>query len=209
MGTVELTGLDMTLRTALGHVLAHAATRISNDARVDVEEIVAGHAGLARDPRGYDDEIAPLEGERELRRAVEPARVGARVDVRHVRRHPRRERNDVVQAEVGDEGATLEEEAQGLADAARGAEDGDGEPGLVRCGGIAADLGLEVRRELRHAPVRGAVVHLFVGAPDYGSVWISETTPGRASASRGELDAVDADGTDGAAREVAGRRTDA
>ena len=49
----------------------------------------------------------------------------------------------------------------------------------------AADLGLEVRRELRHAPVRRAVVHLFVlGAPDYGSVWISETTPGRASAGR-------------------------
>ena len=182
-GGVDGVGYDV--EDGVGARLGARGDEVANDARVDVEEIVAGHAGLARDPRGYDDEVAPLEGERELRRAVEPARVGARVDVRHVRRHPRRERNDVVQSEVGDEGASLEEEAQGLADAARGAEDGDGEPGLVRCGGIAADLGLEVRRELRHAPVRRAVVHLFVlGAPDYGSVWISETTPGRASAGR-------------------------
>ena len=81
--------------------------------------------------------------------------------------------------------------------------------GLKNCDTCRAALKwLEVRRELRHAPVRGAVVHLFVGAPDYGSVWISETTPGLRPrhGSRGELDAV---GTDGAAREVAGRRTDA
>ena len=186
-GGVDGVGYDV--EDGVGAMLGARGDEVANDAGVDVEEIVAGHAGLARDPRGYDDEVAPRQRERELRRAVEPARVGARVDVRHVRGHPRGERNDVVQAEVGDEGASLEEEAQGLADAARGAEDGDGEPGFARRGGVAADLGLEVRRELRHAPVRGAGVHRFVGAPCSGSVWISETTPGAyVRWSRGEFD---------------------
>jgi hypothetical protein len=51
---------------AVGH-------EVADDARVDLEKVVAGHAGLAWYARGDDHEVASREGVRELVGAVEPA----------------------------------------------------------------------------------------------------------------------------------------
>ena len=115
---------------------------------------------------------------RELVGAVEPACSGAGVDVRDVGGDPSGEGHDVVEAEFVHEGASLEEEAEGLADAARGAEDRDGETGrLVRRSRRAVDRA-EVRRERRHASIRGAI-HFCAFSPRFG---------GEVRVSRGECD---------------------
>jgi hypothetical protein len=95
-GTVELTGLEMTRMKALGQALAMASARVAQipaltflDERSftgTYEEVITGHAGLAGDTSGDDDNVGSLES---LLRAVvgreEASDLGWGGDVREVR----------------------------------------------------------------------------------------------------------------------------
>jgi hypothetical protein len=102
--------------------------QVANDARVDVEEVVARHPGLPRDARGDQDDVRAVERRAELRIADEAVDARGAFDVRDVRGDALRERRDVEEAEARHHRMALHEERQRLADPARGAEDRDGEP---------------------------------------------------------------------------------
>ena len=134
---------------------------ISDDARVDGEEIVAGHSGFAGNARGDDDEVGAGEGGGKLGRAMESADDGVGVDVGEIRRDARDVRH-VVQVERAHEGGLLEEERERLTDTAGGAEDGDREARL-RSGGRVRDERVVGRR------ARGDVVGQHAHAARGGS----------------------------------------
>ena len=102
--------------------------QVSDDARVDLEQVVPRHPRLARDARGNDDDINARQTLRKLRVAREVLHPHRRVDMRQVGGDARR-RSDVVELEGGDarreRGRRLDEERQRLTDAPRSAQHGD------------------------------------------------------------------------------------
>ncbi len=117
-------GVGDDVENGAGAVLGARHAQVLDDARVDGEKIVAGHAGLAGDARGDDDEIAPLErgGELVITRVALDGAGG--VGVGEVRGDAGSV-GDVVKRELRDEGIHLEQEGEGLADATGGTEDRD------------------------------------------------------------------------------------
>ena len=80
--------------------------QIADDARVDLEQVVAGHAGLARDTRGDDDDVTPFQRLVELVGSRVPGDDGLGVDVGEVGGDSRGA-GDVVEGQLGDEGVDL------------------------------------------------------------------------------------------------------
>lgn len=71
----------------VGADLCDRLAETADDAGVDVEEVVAGHARLARHSSRDDDEVAPLEGLLDTVLADKRAHFDASVDVGEVRAH--------------------------------------------------------------------------------------------------------------------------
>mmetsp|Transcript_6249 Transcript_6249/g.28186 ORF Transcript_6249/g.28186 Transcript_6249/m.28186 type:complete len:382 (-) Transcript_6249:40-1185(-) len=117
-------------------VFGAVGDEVADDARVDLEEVVAGHAGLAGDARGDDDDVGILESRAELGVAGVTLGLGGGVDVGDVGGDAGGAR-DIVEGELGHEGVHLHEEAAGLADATGGAENRD----LVAAGLVSKSLG--------------------------------------------------------------------
>lgn len=98
----------------LGAVLGNALDQVADDAGVDLEQIVTGHAGLARNARRDDDDIGA--GESVLQAVIlgqEASELGHRGDVGEIGRDAGGV-DDIVESELVDERAGLEEEGEGL-----------------------------------------------------------------------------------------------
>ena len=80
--------------------------QVAHNARVDLEQVVAGHPWLARHSRGDDDEVAALQGVVKLVGAGVSSDDGLGVDVGEVGGDSRGA-CDVVERELGDEGVDL------------------------------------------------------------------------------------------------------
>ena len=115
-------GVGDDVEDGLGAVLSARLAQVLDDACVDGEEVVAGHAGLAGNARGDDDEVASLERVRELFLAGVALDGAGGVGVGQVRGDAGSVRN-VVKRKIRDEGVHLEQKGEGLADATGGAED--------------------------------------------------------------------------------------
>mmetsp|Transcript_2467 Transcript_2467/g.9634 ORF Transcript_2467/g.9634 Transcript_2467/m.9634 type:complete len:389 (-) Transcript_2467:19-1185(-) len=126
----------------LGAVRRDRVRQTGDNARVDLEQIVAGHAGLAGYARGDDHDVAILQRGAQLGVAGEALHLRGGVDVRDVRGDAGGA-GDVVQGKLRDQGVHLHEQAAGLADTAGGAQDGDLVPAglLHRLGGGAGNAG--------------------------------------------------------------------
>ena len=122
-GRVDGVGNDEDL--GLGGRLGNGLGEVADDGGVGVEEIVTGHAGLAGDTGGDEDNLGTLEAAGEARRrgvVAGDGRLG--VDVRDIGGNTG-SATDIVEGEIGDAGVHLEEKREGLADTARGTEDGN------------------------------------------------------------------------------------
>ena len=115
-------------RAGLGDALGQRL----HDGGVGVEEVVAGHAGLARDAGRDDDDVAAVEGLVQVVRAVAHAvRVGGAVV--QIDGDARSDRGDVVAGELGDLGVELEQQGHRLAcDHGRGSQRGARGEGRAR-----------------------------------------------------------------------------
>jgi hypothetical protein len=87
----------------LGAVARHPGGQACDDPGVDVEQIVAGHAGLARHAGRDDHEVGAKQRVTELLRSRVGGHAGARVYVAEVRADALGA-DDVVECEVGDGG---------------------------------------------------------------------------------------------------------
>lgn len=122
-GRVDGVGDDE--EVSVGGVLGSGLGEIADDGGVGVEEIVTGHAGLAGDTSGDEDNLGVLQGTGEaLGGSVIALDGGLGVDVGDIGTDTGGA-TDVVEGQLSDAGVELEEEGEGLADTAGGTEDGD------------------------------------------------------------------------------------
>ena len=109
----------------LGAGLGAGLGKVADDGGVGVEEVVTGHAGLAGDTGGDEDNLGALEGIGEAGGGGLVALDGALgVDVGEISTDTGGAA-DIVESKLGDSGVELEEEGKGLANATGGTEDGD------------------------------------------------------------------------------------
>mmetsp|Transcript_40301 Transcript_40301/g.114086 ORF Transcript_40301/g.114086 Transcript_40301/m.114086 type:complete len:229 (+) Transcript_40301:591-1277(+) len=95
-----------------------------DNASVDLEEIISGHAGLTGNSGGNNNNIAAAESLAQLVIAHESLCDGLGVDVAHVGSNARGS-GHIVQGELTDSWVHLHQEGQGLPDAATGTDDRD------------------------------------------------------------------------------------
>jgi hypothetical protein len=87
-------------------VLAARLNKALDDACVDLEEVIAGHPGLARHASGDDHDISAAQRLRQLLLPGIASHSCPRVDVAHVGSHAGRA-SDIVQGELADIGGEL------------------------------------------------------------------------------------------------------
>jgi hypothetical protein len=131
-------------RSYIRAVLGNGGAEVLNDAGVDVEEVVPGHAGLPRHAGRDDHDVRPLQRLPELVIPHEPLHLGRGVDVGDVGGDAGGA-GDIVEGEGGDERVQLHEEGERLPDAAGRAEDGDLPLRLAGGGGVAAAAAEDLR----------------------------------------------------------------
>lgn len=109
----------------LGGGLGDGLGEVTDDAGVGVEQVVTGHARLAGNTGGDEDDLSALDGGGKTGgRGVEALDGGLRVDVGKVGGDTG-SAADVVEGEVGDTGVQLHEQGERLADTTGGTENGD------------------------------------------------------------------------------------
>lgn len=122
-GRVDGVGDDE--EVGLGGGLGAGLGEVTDDGGVGVEEVVTGHAGLAGNTGGDEDDISALDGAGQAGGGSLVAgdlRLG--VDVRDVSGNTGAAA-DVVQGKLGNSGVELEQEGQRLANATGSTENGD------------------------------------------------------------------------------------
>mmetsp|Transcript_131186 Transcript_131186/g.318704 ORF Transcript_131186/g.318704 Transcript_131186/m.318704 type:complete len:332 (+) Transcript_131186:322-1317(+) len=135
-GGVDRIGNDQDAR--LGADLCAACDQGLDDARIDVEEVVACHTRLAGHTCRDDDNLAPVKRLLELI-AGEARALGVRGDVREVSCNPWRDRCHIVAGQCCHPWVDLEQERQRLPDATGSAEDAALEAALLLCRETARD----------------------------------------------------------------------
>lgn len=120
---------------SLGTVARAGVDQGGHDGGVGVEEVIAGHAGFSGHAGGDHDDVAALQSSTQLVGAYVAGDLSPRLDVAQVRRHPGRV-GDIVERELTDQRAVLEQQGERLAYAARRSQ--HRHPGVVlRRGGEA------------------------------------------------------------------------
>lgn len=153
----------------------HLGSSLSNgldNASVDIEEVITGHARLAGHTGRDDDDIAALQRGLDGLRALKPRDLGRERDVGQVGSDTGGMHN-VVQVELLDAGVQLEQHGQGLPNASRGADHRDlGGCGLGGGEGAGGDHGsrAEGRASSKHGWCWGLVCGFGVGRGGSGEI---------------------------------------